>query len=139
MKPDSENLSAQESLDLITSMINQAKGNIHKNSFYFLLWGWTILICNLGVFVMLRFLHVANPFWIWLLTIPAWIISAIYGRNQEHSGTSTHLDQINKWLWICFGLICFTVVLFGYKINFQINPIICTVAAVPTFVSGIML
>lgn len=139
MKPDSENFSAQESLDLITSMINQAKGNVQRNGFYFLLWGWTILLCNVGVYVMIRILHIPEPFWIWSLTIPVAIVSGIHGRNQERSGTGTHLDNINKWLWIWFGIICFTIVAFGYKINFQIGGIITCVAAVPTFVSGIMI
>ena len=139
MKPDSENLSAQESLDIITSMINQAKGNVQRNAFYFLLWGWTIVACNLGVYVMLRLLQMQNPFWIWLLAIPAAIASGIYGMKQERSGTGTHLDKINKWLWIWFGIICFTVVAFGYKINYQIGGIITCVAAIPTFVSGVML
>lgn len=139
MNPETENLSAQQSLDLITTMINQAKGNVQKNSFYFLLWGWTALVCNLGIYIMVRFLAIPYPFWIWLLTVPAAIASGLYGRKQEMKKTTTHLDQINKWLWIGYGIICFTVVLFGQKIHYQINPVITCVSAIPTFVSGIAL
>ena len=134
-----ENLTAQQSIDIISKMIEQAKGNVQKNSFYFLLWGWTILTCNLSIFIMLQFTEIKNPFWIWLLTIPAAIASSIHGRNQERVKNLTHLDTISKWLWIGFGLICFTIVFFGQKINYQINPIIICMSAVPTFVSGIML
>ena len=139
MKTESENFSPQESLDLITSMINRAKGNVQKNSFYFLLWGWTIMVCNLGIYIMIRFLEMHDPFWIWLLTVPAALVSGLYGRKQEQSRTTSHLDNINKWLWIGFGVICFTIVIFGFKINYQINPVIICMSAVPTFVSGIML
>ena len=139
MKTEDENLTAQESLDIIASMIQQAKGNVQKNRFYFLLWGWTILFCNLGVYIMIQFLEISNPFWIWLITIPAAIASGIYGSRQEKNMALTHLDNISKWLWIGFGSICFTIVLFGPKINYQINPIIICMSAVPTFVSGILL
>ena len=139
MNTENEKLSAQQSLDIISSMIAQAKGNVQKNAFYFLLWGWTILSCNLGIYLMIQFTDIRNPFWIWLLTVPAGIASMVYGRNQDRINTHTHLDTITKWLWIGYGVICFTIVAFGPKINWQINPVIITMSAVPTFVSGVML
>lgn len=134
-----EPLTPEQSLTLITRMINQAKVNVKHNSFYFLVWGWTIMICNLGIFVMIQFLHIRQPFWIWFLTVPAAIVSGLYGRKHAQEETTTHLDSINKWLWIGFGVICFTVVMFGSRINYQINGVIITMCAVPTFVSGIIL
>jgi hypothetical protein len=139
MNTEEDNLTAQQSLDIISSMIRQAKGNVQQNSFYFLLWGWTIAVCNLSLYFVLAFTSISNPFWIWLLTIPASIISGIYGSRQEKLHNTTHLDEINKWLWIGYAVVCFTVVLFGYKINYQINPVILCISAVPTFVSGVML
>ena len=55
MTLDKDRLTAQQSLDIITSMIRQTKVNAVANTFYFLLWGWTIAICNLAVFLALRF------------------------------------------------------------------------------------
>jgi hypothetical protein len=140
MTSDKENLTARESLDLISSMIAQTKGNVDKNSFYFLLWGWTILLANLGVYTLIVFADVKNPFMVWAITIPAAIVSGIYGARQEKNAVvSTHLDVISKWLWIGFGISTFIVVFFGKMINYQINPVISTLAAVPTFVSGVLL
>jgi len=41
---DDKNLKAEESLRIIEQMIQRAKGNLNNSSFYFLLWGWIILI-----------------------------------------------------------------------------------------------
>ncbi len=140
MSPEKEDMTPMESLDVITSMIRQAKGNIRKSSFYFLLWGWTIAIANLGVFILIRFTTASNPFVCFSVTIPAAIISLVYGMRQEKSNVApTLLDNITKWLWIGFGITCFTLAFFGSKINWQINPVIITMCAAPTFVSGIML
>jgi hypothetical protein len=140
MENKDENLSAQQSLDLIASMIRQAKGNVQKSGFYFLLWGWTIVIANLGVYYMLEFTSIENPFLIFGITIPAAIISMIYGMNQGKKVTApTVLDSIHMWLWIGFGINCFIMASFGGKTNWQINPVIITMCAVPTFISGIML
>jgi len=140
MENKNENLSAQQSFDLITSMIRQAKGNIQKSGFFFLLWGWTIVIANLGVYFMLEFTDFKNPFLIFSITIPAAVISMIYGMKQGKKITApTVLDSIHKWLWIGFGINCFILAVFGGKTNWQINPVIITMCAVPTFISGIML
>ncbi|CAN5319172.1 hypothetical protein BH09BAC3_BH09BAC3_11870 [soil metagenome] len=135
-----KHLTPQESLEVITSMIREAKGNVQKSSFYFLLWGWTIVIANLGVFILIRFTDVKNPHLIFSITIVSAIISIIYSFRQEKTETApTHIDTINKWIWIGVGITCFVFVFFGSKIGWQINPIIITMCAMPTFVTGIML
>ena len=140
METKNDNLNAQQSLDLITSMIRQAKGNMQKTGFYFLLWGWTIVIANLGVYFMLEFTDIENPFIMFLITIPAAIISMIHGMRQDRKiMASTMFDSIHMWLWVGFGINCFIFAFFGAKTNWQINPVITTMCAVPTFVSGIML
>ena len=64
----------------------------------------------------------------------------IYGMKQSEKVTApTILDNINKWLWIGFGINCFIMAIFGKHFNWQINPVIITMCAVPTLVSGIML
>jgi hypothetical protein len=137
---NNENLNPQQSFDLITSMIREARGNMQKSSFYFLLWGWTIVIANLGVYIMLQFTDIEKPFFMFAICIPSAIISMIYGMRQGEKVTApTILDHINKWLWIGFGITCFLFVAFGAKYHWQINPVIITMCAMPTLVSGIML
>lgn len=140
MENKNENLNPQQSLDLITSMIREARGNMQKSGFYFLLWGWTIVIANLGVYIMLEFTNVEKPFFMFAITIPAAIISMIYGMKQGEKTTApTLLDYVNKWLWIGFGVTCFIFVAFGMQYQWQINPVVITLCAMPTLVSGIML
>jgi len=140
MNPEKDSLTAQQSLDIITSMIQQTKINALANRFYFLLWGWTIAIANLGVFLAIRFTNLPNPTIIFAVTIPAAIASVVYGIKQDRSKiASTILDSVNKWLWIGFGITCFVLVYFGERTNWQINPIILVMTATPTFVTGIML
>lgn len=140
MNTNPENLTPQQSLDMITALINQAQGKMRKNSFYFLLWGWTVALANFGMYGLMRFTDYAHPYIVWTLTIPAWIITMIYGSRQDkQAAVSTHLDKINMWLWICYGITILPVVFFMSKINYNLNPIILTITAVPTFLTGIML
>jgi hypothetical protein len=139
MKAESENLSARQSIDLITTMIMEAKGNVQRNNFFFLLWGWTIVAANIGMYT-LALLNYEHPYIVWTITIPAWIITLIKAFNKEKSEKpASHFDRISAWLWMSFGISIAILVAFGYKINYQLNPLILTITAIPTFVSGMIL
>jgi hypothetical protein len=140
MNPDKDTLSPQQSLDVITGMIHQAQGKIRKNSFYFLLWGWTTAFANFAMYGLMKFTDYPHPYYVWIITIPAWIITMVYGSRQDkRTPVNTHLDKINMWLWICFGVCILPIVIFMSRINFLINPIILILMAAPTFITGIML
>jgi hypothetical protein len=139
MNPESKNLTAEQSLDIITKMIHEAKDKVQRNSFYFLFWGWLIALANLGVFVLTK-LEFEYPFVVWTITIPAWIFSFVRGMRQgKAEGKSSHFNKISAALWLSFGVVVFTLVAFGYKINYELNPIILLISAIPTFASGVIL
>jgi hypothetical protein len=139
MKMESENLSARQSLDIITTMIAEAKGNVQRNNFFFLLWGWVVAIANIGMYT-LHSLGYSRPYIVWAITIPAWIVTLYMAFRRENiQRTVTHFDRISAWLWISFGITIFILVGFGSKINFQLNPVILAVSAIPTLVSGTIL
>jgi hypothetical protein len=135
----SNDLSAQESLDIITSMILEAKGKVQRNNFFFLLWGWVVVIANVGMYTLTYFDY-SKPHIIWAITIPAWIFTIVKSLSKRKSETSsTHFDKISMWLWMSYGLTIFILVAFGNKINYQLNPIILLLSAIPTVVSGTIL
>jgi hypothetical protein len=138
MKTSSE-LSAKESLDIITSMILEAKGNVQRNNFYFLLWGWIVVIANAGMYLLTK-IGYEHPYIVWAITIPAWIFTIIKSFTRGKAArTSTHFDSISGWLWMAYGVTVFILVAFGSRINYQLNPVILLLSAIPTLVSGIIL
>lgn len=139
MKPDDEALTTQQSLAIITEMINLTKGNIRNNSVYFLLWGSVIALANLGMFALLM-AHYPRPYVVWIIVIPAWLITLYLGyRQSKRQRMATHLDRINMWMWLCFGVVIFTLVAFGKAVNYQLNPIILVISALPTLLSGVII
>jgi hypothetical protein len=132
-------MTAQESLDLITNMIRQAQRNVRQSSFYFLLWGWVVFLAHMGVYSLLL-LDYRRPYLVWLITIPAWIVTVYKSKQQGRTARSvSHFDHITWALWTGFGICIFTLVAFGYKINFQLNAVILLVCAIPTSVTGVIL
>ncbi len=106
-------LSNQDSLILITQMINQTKQNYQKSSFYFLLWGWVVIIGDLGHYYLMEFTNYPYPYAIWLISVPAWIACAVYGTRQSKQVTvKTHIDSLYSFIWISF-IFPILVIIFG--------------------------
>lgn len=139
MEKDNVIQSSEESLNIIGDIISQAKGRVSRDSFYYLLWGWVVVIANLGHYALIK-IGYPMPWLIWAIGLPAWIISFVYGMKRgEKTGFRSHFDRVNMWLWITFGISVIILIVFGQTINYRFNPIILLFAAIPTFVSGIIL
>jgi hypothetical protein len=139
METENQFLSTDQSLEIITRMIRQAQGNVKRSAIYLILWGLTIATANLGMFILM-WAGYSRPYVVWLITLPAWI-ATIYISYKHGKGATmrTHLDRINALLWYSYGVVILAIVMFGFKINYQLNPIILLVSAVPAFVSGVII
>jgi hypothetical protein len=139
MDKQNNDFSPQQSLDLITEMISQAKGNLRGNSFYFLFWGWIIVAANIGMFTLTQ-MHFQYAFAVWIIVLPAWLVVFVYtARREKQSRVTTHLERVNATLWISFGIVAITISLVGRFIDYQINPLILLAASVATATSGSIL
>lgn len=129
----------EESLAIISEMVERTKSNLRLNSFHFLYWGWVISILHFTTYVLLAYTDVTHPFYIWLSTLVLWIIPIVYERNRHKAKPSrTYIQKANGRLWLGYGIILFTFIFFQHKINFEINAVIMLMTAFATFVSGSM-
>ena len=137
---DEKELSPQESLDLINSMIGKARKRYTDNSFYFLLWGWlTIAASALHYYFAVSEL-IDYPSMAWLLMIVGAIVSMVYGMRQEKRASVTHYtDKLYGWLWLSLGVAMVIVIMNGQFLNFQIVPLMLLITGVGTFFSGAMM
>jgi hypothetical protein len=139
MNTEKTSLTPEQSLDLITRMIDQAKGNAQRNAFYFLLWGWVVALANLGMFTLDK-MNFEHPYVVWAVTVPAWIYTLVRSYQKgDTKGVATHLDKVSGWLWLAFGVCIFTLIVFGSMIQYQLGPVILLIGAIPTFVSGVIM
>lgn len=134
-------LDEQLSLQIIKEAIDNAKSNLKDNGFFYLLWGWLVLIASLLEFGLIRFSDTPYHWvgWPVLMTAGA-LISGIYGyRLGKRSSHKTHLDVAMIYLWYGF-LVVIGILLFmaGTKvITFNLmNALIIVMYGLGTFVSG---
>lgn len=137
-----EDLSPQESLQLIQSMIAKTRNDMGDNSSHFLLWGWVTFAACTGQFILKNVLLYEKHYIVWLLIIPATIISAYLGIKESGKKTATtYIGDSMKYLWMGMGISYFVLSMILSRMGWGINifPFFILLYGLGTFVSGMFL
>ncbi len=136
-------LTKEESLAVIQSMILKAKNHISENGQLYLLWGWVILFCSLGFFVLDTILHYDKPQLIWMTSWLAVIYMLFYLRKEGRNRVvRTYANELIGYVWITFVVMMFLGGLIVGRIpEFYLYnyPFVLLFYGVPTFLSGTIL
>jgi hypothetical protein len=159
MSQQEKQLTEKESLDLIATMINQAKNAYHDTGVSAIMWGSVVAVCALVKFTELRF-HYRLPIDIYWLTVVAIIPQVFINiRENKERKVKTYDDIYMNYIWlgfgICIGLMILVVNWMGhswqpvaeeyYKLagkrsSFQIyefvSPLFLILYGMPTFITG---
>ena len=142
MSPKEIPMTEEQSLSIITGMINRAKNRFSETGTLYLLWGWLILACCITQFIINTFFTWHYSFTIWYSTWLLVIYQVYYLKKQKRiEGVSTYTGDIIKYVWItmfaCAVLLMF--IIFKFHFYAAIYPVILVVYGLPTFLSGVIL
>ena len=140
METEEKMMTSEESLKIITEMLNKTRINFRQGSFHLLFWGWLIIVCSLLQFFLARFTGMTHPYYVWFLVIPGVFVSMIYGYlNGRKAKVHTYADSIWMWTWMAYLLTMMMLFIVHSKSMDTISPYILLLTGLPTFVSGIIL
>ncbi|MBA3705246.1 MAG: hypothetical protein H0W84_04925 [Bacteroidetes bacterium] len=138
METTDQPINEQDSLRIIHEMIASAKSGIKDNGFFYLLWGWLVLIASLTNY-FLQFVIVFDKPWLsWAILMPlGGIISMIAGaKMKKKQKVRTHLDDFIKFLLIAFLVCLFVTLFFAQKFQLTFYPVVMMLYGIWLFVSG---
>lgn len=141
-------LTPEESLQIIQKSISNSRKNIREGSFYYLLWGWVLILASLAnYFLIRRLIRLERYDDIMFSSLLAWgvfIMAAlilqfiIKSRRNRQERVVTHLDRYLTIIWIAAGLLMVLMVFLSLKLGAYPTPFILGVTAMATAVSGLM-
>jgi hypothetical protein len=140
MENEEKLMTREESLRVITDMINKTRVSITQVSFHLLLWGWLIFACSLSEFLLWKYTDWANPWKVWFLVIPGVLVSFIYGfLKGKRERVYTYGTSIYVWTWMAFfvAAVIFFVV-FPVETE-SVGKYMLLMAAIPLLISGVVL
>jgi len=138
-----EDLSPQQSLQLIQAMIDKTKANISYNRIYFLLWGWLSFTGIIGQFLLKVVFHYKHHYAVWLITLVGIVASVWYTKKSSNKRrVRTYIGEAMGYLWTGMGISFFVL---SFIITFmQVDktgwlycyPFFILLYGLGTFVSG---
>ncbi len=142
IKPMEKTLTPEESLQIIQRSISNSRKNMREGSFYYLLWGWALILASLANYFLIRRLIALERYDdIMLMSLLAWgvflvaamIIQFVYlSRKGKMGRVITHLDRYIKIIWIAAGLLMGLMTFLSLKANVYPTPFILGVTAMAT-------
>lgn len=130
-------LTEQQSLALITQMINKAKDDYEETGIGALMWGTLVTFCSLITFANFYWKITALNF-IWFLTliaiIPQVIISVRASKKKKYK---SYDDDAMGGIWISFGIALFLISVYTSKYQLpNAGALFLIMYGVPTFATG---
>lgn len=144
---EDKQLSNQESLDLITKMIDNTRRNFNNNGgAMFLIWGYTTIAVTMAIYILFSITGNHNFMWLW------WALPVIGGlltwRHYKHypKPVTTQLDKITSRIWTTFSISTFLCVISNYAVTlisdttyFYILFVIALLLSNATVITGMMI
>jgi hypothetical protein len=154
-----ENLSPEQSLKVISEMINKARNAFYDSGISSIMWGAIIAFCSLEKLAEIQF-NYRLPFDIYWLTIVAILPQVIISVREKRQRKVTSYDDVYmEYIWLGFGIsIALMIVLInvissswspvseeyikltGQDPSFRfyefITPLFLILYGLPTFITG---
>ncbi|MBK8609777.1 MAG: hypothetical protein IPL84_07460 [Chitinophagaceae bacterium] len=114
-----QQLSKEESLEIIHQMIGQAKTNITDNGLSWLLWGSLLFLTSLSTYIFID-IGSDNIYLGWnIFGLISILLLAYDIFKPKKKLVKTYIDDVLKWVDIGFMICLFTVIL---SINISVSP-----------------
>ena len=102
----------QQSMVIITSMIQKTRHQLKISAFDYLFWGWLAFISAALQYILLQFeqtISYAYLTWAVMMTFGG-IFSGIYHkRKSKELGYESHISYLLKYLWLAFIVFVFII------------------------------
>lgn len=136
-------LTEQESLQLISQMIRNAKEKVEKNAGVpFLIWGYTTVAIALAVWYMVTTTH--NPAWHWLwfaiiaIGLPMYLLFYSRAKEQQPS-TKTYVDRVMTNTWVVIGGSALLVGICAMFVRIPVLFIMLLMMGIGTTLTGLLI
>lgn len=135
---EEKEINLQESLQIISGMVNTAKNKLADDGFLLIFWGWLVVCSALINYLSIK-LDIVYGNFVWAVLMPlGGIFSGIYSYKQgKKSKVKTYLDTYLSYLWGAFGIALFIALIFmsyhGVKHTYFFLMLLYGLA---TFISG---
>ena len=139
MENQEKQMTGEESLALIQSMIDKAQNKIAEDGFEFLLWGVLVILASIMNYALLKMGYDDKAGLVWLIMPVIGVpISIIYNRRKAATElVRTYIERAVGNIWMAYGVTLFFIIFYCVKMELSPIPFILLVTGMATFNTGL--
>jgi hypothetical protein len=151
---EKDNLTPEESFDIINKAISNFKMNYKENSKVFLLWGWILTLASLSSFIILKIsssweaheLMVGKWELKGLIFLGNWIVFCSFGfiimyfmvrKMKKNKKVYSHIDKFIDNLWWVIAPSFFIAIFICIKYEIAPPPLMLLIGGIATTTTGL--
>ena len=134
---EDKELSHEESMRLINTMISKAKKSYVTKGIAPMVWGLLIVICSIITWAQLQY-NFTIKFDIWLLLIVALVLQVFFAiKERKQRRFTSYEETATGFVWMAFGISIFLVSFYNAKYGTsESSTLIMILYGIPTFITG---
>ncbi|MBK7384139.1 MAG: hypothetical protein IPI81_12565 [Flavobacteriales bacterium] len=133
-----KDLTPEQSLKVIESMIGQAKKSFSRMSFYFLLWGVLLIVAMAATYLLRNGSEAFSQGASWgIAGLIGGILSSIHGaREGRRQPVNNPMDRVIGWIWGAFVITMMIVIAASVSNHQDPGGMITLLTGFATFLTG---
>lgn len=146
---EKNDLTPEESFDVINKAIANFKINYRESSKVFLLWGWMLTLASVSNFIILKFVHSTEPWvakgyailgsWALFILIGFIIMYFMVRKMNRNKTVHSHIDQFIDYLWWVTAPSFIIATFICIKLGIAPPPLMLLVAGIATTTTGLVI
>jgi hypothetical protein len=134
---ETDKLSPEKSLELITQVITQARNKFEENGFIYMFWGALIAIASISQFVLLKNEYYGVSWYPYFLMPAGAVFTAFYYSKRKDKDKYNLIGKIISALWIVLQVNMIILgFLFANNLKENLIPILLILLSIGIIVSG---
>jgi hypothetical protein len=146
---DKNNLTPEESFEIINKAIANFKMNYKESAKTFLLWGWILTLASFSNFIIVKILHAKETYKLMgLFSFGNWALFCLIGfiimyfmvrKINKEKKVYSHLDKFINNLWWVTMASFFIAILICIRLEIAPPPIMLLIAGLATTTTGLLI
>lgn len=135
---DSSNFTPQESLQLITKVIEEARNRFTDNGFSFILWGSLSVVASIGQWILFQVERYEISFYPYFIMLLGGVVEYVYRSKKESPKFNNSVFRMITWMWTVIGANIFYLAFFLYwSLQNNISPLVLVLLSIGTIITGV--
>jgi hypothetical protein len=153
---ENDNLTPEESFEIINKAIANFKMNYKENSMVFLLWGWILTLASISNFIILKIVgnweaqKLISGKWELkgLYILGNWVVFCLIGfiilyfmvrKINRDKKVYSHIDKFIEYLWWATGASFVIAIIICFKLRIEPPVLMLLIAGIATTTTGLVI